>query len=202
MDNTEAEAVSDPPPALEEEKFRNGRELGKIVWITGAVHGLLGILSIPFLVSMEPAFQLNGDKMLGLPIFVLVVGFIATGLQLAGSGCATKMVRNTCLDLKEASFPPSHHNGQSFDCLLISLIAFQVKIARYLFKAAMFTTLFENFMVAIVVIYLWYVAGEVPTAGWLYPVSATYLTYIGVCTATAFLVHKFCQFLEVPEAAF
>ena len=66
----------------------------------------------------------------------------------------------------------------------------------------MFTTLFENFMVAIVVIYLWYVVGEVPTAGWLYPVSATYLTYIGVCTATAFLVHKFCRFLEVPEAAF
>ena len=107
MDNTEAEAGSDPPPLpLEEEKFRNGRELGKIVWITGAVHGLLGILSIPFLVSMEPAFQLNGDKMLGLPIFVLVVGFIATGLQLAGSGCATKMVGIHAL--KVASFPPSH----------------------------------------------------------------------------------------------
>ena len=108
MDNTEAEAVSDPPPPLEEEKFRNGRELGKIVWITGAVHGLLGILSIPFLVSMEPAFQLNGDKMLGLPIFVLVVGFIATGLQLAGSGCATKMVGIGIRALKVASFPPSH----------------------------------------------------------------------------------------------
>ena len=82
-----------PPPPLEESKFRNGRELGKIVWITGAVHGFLGILSIPFLVRMEPAFQLNGDQMLGLPIFVSIVGFIATGLQLAGSGCVTKTVR-------------------------------------------------------------------------------------------------------------
>ena len=116
MDNNEAEAGSEPPPPPrekeeEEPKFRNGRELGKIVWITGAVHGLLGVLSIPFLVSMEPAFQLNGDQMFGLPIFVLVVGFIATGLQLAGSGCATKMVgthvSHIAFDLKVASFPPS-----------------------------------------------------------------------------------------------
>ena len=94
--DTEVEVdTADPPPPqpLEESKCRNGRELGKIVWITGAVHGFLGILSIPFLVRMEPAFQLNGDQMLGLPIFVTIVGFIATGLQLAGSGCATKTVR-------------------------------------------------------------------------------------------------------------
>ena len=81
-------------------------------------------------------------------------------------------------------------------------ISLQVKIARYLFKAAMFTTIFENFMLTIVVIYLWSAAGEVTTAGWLFPVSATYLIYIGVCTATAFLVHKFCRFLETPEDAF
>ena len=86
MDSSE-----DPP---EEPKYQNGRELNKIVWVTGAVHGFLGILSIPFLVRMDNAFQLNGYKMLGLPIFIVVVGFIATGLQLAGSGCARKMVIN------------------------------------------------------------------------------------------------------------
>ena len=88
MDSSE-----DPP---EEPKYQNGSELNKIVWVTGAVHGFLGILSIPFLVRMDIAFQLNGYKMLGLPIFTVVVGFIASGLQLAGSGCARKMVRNTC----------------------------------------------------------------------------------------------------------
>ena len=94
--DTEADTGGDPLSTSGDEKepkFRNGRELGKIVWITGAVHGFLGILSIPFLARMEPAFQLNGNKMLGLPIFIIVVGFIATGLQLAGSGCATKTVR-------------------------------------------------------------------------------------------------------------
>ena len=91
---------NDPPPDCGknpslhsmEPKHRNGRELSKIVWVTGAVHGFLAILSIPFLASMEQAFQLNGYQMLGLPIFATVVGFVATGLQLAGSGCATKMV--------------------------------------------------------------------------------------------------------------
>ena len=99
--DTEVEVEADPSPRpprgeKEEPKFRNGRELGKIVWITGALHGFLGVLSIPFLARMGPAFQLNGDNMLGLPVFVTVVGFIATGLQLAGSGCATKMVRKYC----------------------------------------------------------------------------------------------------------